>query len=229
MACCSSCAQTGGSCGDAATPAPYRATLAGLLGELPEIAPLGSGCGSKYADRMVASGGRTEATPCAGVMGQVVCSGHDAEAWYLSAQSLAAEVRQGWNALVWGEHEIGDYSESRSLRIYVTHYEEEWAAIRDTWAWTIVALDYRQLIERIKANMRQGLCALERLGEAIDRVRARGSNVAPLPDPSGETAGGGGGGALIVLVVLLMLVAAGGGFAAGQPGVRSRVKGALFG
>lgn len=138
-------------------------------------------CGDKYKHLLSASGGRTVDSPF-----EFWCNEPDAEAWYGQATHVNKLQIEAWNALVKVENERGAWPLLEKLRPAAEAYDAAYKALPEPSAWMAFGMaGCAEAIQEIIGNLRQGVCVLEELNDAIESYGVKGI------DP-GAAAGTGG-------------------------------------
>lgn len=102
----------------------------------------------------------------------------DVEAWTAVADHIFDLVRTRWNALVDAETTKGDYTQSRSIRDYVTSYEQGFAALPKAKWWEVAGAN--QALAQVVLNAEVGVCALELVEDAL--AAAGSTDILPVPN-----------------------------------------------
>lgn len=132
--------------------------------------PKGS-CGARYADLIQASDGRTPDAPYSSVIpgAPLWCNEPDAQAWYAQATHIFKLQRAAWNELIGVENETGDHERSRKISPSATAYENAYFALDDPDFYMVFSAGgCAEAIDAYIANMRMGVCVLDRLNQALE-------------------------------------------------------------
>jgi hypothetical protein len=131
------------------------------------------GCGQRYA-HLVQAGGFGPDNPKGWKPWASVA---DVNLWLGSARVIFDMVRARWNELITVENGAGKgHDASRSIRAYVTEYEQAYAALPQPKWYAVAGMDGE--LEQVVRNCQAGACALELLDGALAQA---GAPVMPVP------------------------------------------------
>ncbi len=154
-------------------------------------------CGDKYKHLLSASGGRTVDSPF-----EYWCNEPDAEAWYGQATHVHRLQVEAWNALMKLENERGAWPQTDKLRPSAEAYDAGYEALPEPSAWMAFGMaGCAEAIQEMIGNLRQGVCVLEELNDAIEGYGAKGIDPGAAAGTGGVHWGWWVGGALLLVGV----------------------------
>ncbi len=167
--------------------AEARAEHEAKLAEQPELSPgappippiLKGGCGDMYSDLLIVRG-NTPDDPCGPLLEESACTSLDATAYVARADEIYAYNLAAWNLLIAAENERQDWPESSSLE-----GDPFWSAYEDMNRGEPIGYA-PNVVQSALTVMREGVCLLQKLNEALDRVTGGQEEVTPPFVPEDE-------------------------------------------